>query len=241
MRFLPFTEPMTTLTDMFCIIEKNTFPNNASVIGDDLRLSLSTAYDININMLDTHKFKLNTVSAHQTNIYCSRDCYIYEGTDDQLLEIKFNTKMYGSYPEGIFLGIVSNSLRTMNRNTDVDTVREIFDDLQHIAKTFVTEMYELDHRDATAYADYLRSVMWAFPIYYLKKYHEMDLDDIPADDLYINNGYIAKDNVVLYNYIKDNVKLYNYIKDNLSGFMKACGSFDYSKFYRWLHDSGLVI
>lgn len=238
MKILPLCDPLKTLDDMIRQFKRRPYPNDESVLGDTLRGPLSKLYKINMNVFETHCYKIDIspTNISTPQIWMYHDCYIYEGLseDREVFRYEYN----GKYPEGILLGFLSTDIRSLDYNSDTDTFINVFIDLAMIGLAFINHVYDLRDSDKGAYADYLRAVCWMFPLYYLIRHHDLDLSDekIVGPFKYLID--VRRDHKNSEDKFVE--KVIKVISEDPAAFVKICRSFDYITIYRWLVDNGIV-
>lgn len=217
-------DPIRRLEMIIESVYQAKFPNDASIINDKLRGRLHNAYDINLNMCDTHHFRFASNDGTMPPSITKgepEEYYIYEGDGNKNLLNDGYTDIHGIYPEGILLGFLDSGFRDkdyIRKNIDI-----YFSALLLIGKTFMTKYNNDDilSEFGEAYKDYIKHSVFIFALkQVLEKFHDFKVEEF--------NNY-ADDDFIKY-----------FIKDR-SNFLKVISSYDYSKIYKYIHKAQIEI
>lgn len=214
--------PIKRLECILRCIEGSKYPNEASIIDDDLRSSLQTAYKLNLNLCDTYRIKFRRI---KDDIYINNEpdeFYVYECSCKSYI---FNDKnyasdfdLYGNYPEGIFLGFMHSEFR--DKEYIKDHISAYFMRLFIMGKSYLTTFNHPSDNYAEAYRYYLNHMPFLFAI-------KNTIEKVPEFDLEEIKGLIEEDAFELFNYC---------LTKDKNRFLKVVSSYNYAEYYRYYLD-----
>lgn len=223
-------DPMWKLDQMINAIYNTKYPNINSVVNDPLRSEIQEAYDINLNMFDTHRF----IFGSHTGICEPTEYFFYEGPYEKIKAIfnngedgedalDFGNYICGVYPEGILLGFFATEFKDpefrrshmkdyadflfwtaynfSNKRVDTNSAYHFYN--EHLDLIYLFKRMENDSVAITSLQDIEYKCFYSFDLMY-------DLKKVIA------------------------------ILENSEEYKKAANSYSWSKIYRFFNDRNVI-
>lgn len=224
------TDPVWRLDQMINCIYNSTYPNINSVINDHLRSDIQEAYNINLNMFDTHRF----IFGSKIGICERTEYYFYEGPYEKIKAIftnsndkddafDFGNHICGEYPEGILLGFFATEFKDPEfRRTH----------MKDYADFLFWTAYNLSNKRIDTSSAYYFYNEHLDLIYLFKR---MENDGVPITSLKDIEYKCFYSFDIMYD-----MKKVIAIIENFDEFKKAVNSYSWSKVYKFFNDRNIV-
>lgn len=174
-----YDDPMWKMDKFISNIMMSKYPNNNSVINDDLRYTIEKCFDINLTLFDTHKIMFtNHMGQIVSPVY-----YVYEGPYEKVQKImdNYDHRFYnignhicGQYPDGILLGFFSTEFKDPDFRKS--HMRDYAAFIYHAISIMVCKYYD----GRSGYGPYMTYID-TVPLVYL--FARMDRDGIPINNI----------------------------------------------------------
>lgn len=218
-------DPMWKLDQMIDCMMSSKYPNDNSIVNDPLRSQLQEAYDINLNMFDTHRF----IFGSYTGICDPDEYFFYEGPYEKIksfyVDRSYEDYILGTYPEGILLGFFATEFKDPEWRKN--HVRE-YAEFLYAAMILLSDR----SRDVSAYGWYLDNVRI---IYLFKRMYEDGNDITSLQDI----NYKSYECIFDFDH-QWQLQVVDCILSNKNEFIKVAKSYSYPTIYKFFRINNAI-